>query len=70
MDCSGDKRLYLPSLKQVEDPLYTIQGRRYMIPKRPIRGKEIDGDQRAYQSIMMDTKYIRGVMVIVMKRVS
>jgi hypothetical protein len=39
MDCLRDKRLYLPSLRQVEDPLYTVQGRRYMIPKRPIRGK-------------------------------
>jgi hypothetical protein len=45
MDCLRDKRLYLPFLRQVEDPLYTVQGRRYMIPKRPIRGK-VDRDQR------------------------
>ena len=69
MNCLRDKRLYLPSLRQVEDPLYTVQGRRYMIPKRPVRGK---GRQRseAHQSIMMDTKYIRGVMVMETKRVS
>jgi hypothetical protein len=40
-----------------------------MIPKRPIRGR---GRQRSkvHQSIMMDTKYIRGVMEMKMKRVS
>jgi hypothetical protein len=38
MDCLRDKRLYLPFRGQVEGPLYTVQGRRYMIPKRPIRG--------------------------------
>jgi hypothetical protein len=69
MDCLRDKRLYLPVRRQVEGSLYTVQGRRYMIPKRPIRGK---GRQRseAHQSIMMDTKYIRGVMVMGTKRIS
>jgi hypothetical protein len=69
MDCLRDKRLYLPSLGQVEGPLYTVQGRRYIIPKRPIRGK---GRQRSqvHQSIMMDTGYIKGVMVMKAKRVS
>jgi hypothetical protein len=69
MDYLRDKRLYLPSLRQVEGSLYTVQGRRYMIPKRPIRGRDKERSE-AYQSIMMDTKYIRGVMVMETKRVS
>jgi hypothetical protein len=39
MDCLRDKRLYLPSLRQVEDPYILLQGRRYLVPKRPVRGK-------------------------------
>jgi hypothetical protein len=41
-----------------------------MIPKRPIRGGGDKERSEAYQSIMMDTKYIRGVMEMGMKRVS
>jgi hypothetical protein len=40
-----------------------------MIPKHPIRGRR-QTKIKAHQSIMMDTKYIRGVMVIGMKHVS
>jgi hypothetical protein len=39
MDCLRDKRLYLPSLRQVEGPFILLQGRRYLVPKRPIRGR-------------------------------
>jgi hypothetical protein len=45
MDCLRDKRLYLPSLRQVEGPYILLQGRRYLVPKRPIRERE-KGDQR------------------------
>jgi hypothetical protein len=67
MDCLRDKRLYLPSLRQVEGPYILLQGRQYLVPKRPIRGEGKQGSE-VHQSIMMDTWYIKGVMVMKTKR--